>query len=327
MKIHTHSAISPQREQRGVSLIEIMISLAIGLVILAAITTVFVGSNSSRREIDRSANLMENGRYAAESLSEEFKLAGYYGTLSVVSGDTNLPCSAQLSEWSSSLAIHVVGSNQGSSFSCLTDQKANTDAIFIQRVSTCAVGDTGCSAKDPKQAYLQVSECGDEYALTPWVLDLGSKDKAIFALKNLKLVSGSAPICGDAGTAPLRRFYRSFYYVNTASNLMRADISPDGALDTTSIAENIDNMQLEYGFDTNGDGSPDSFSTTPPTSWKDAMGVRIWILAKAPSASPGEANDKSYPMSDVTVTPTDGIKRHVFSTYSAFINPTGKRFK
>ena len=61
----------------GTSLVELMVALAIGAIILAALAAVFFASSLSRRETDRGARQIENGRYAIQLLASELKLSGY----------------------------------------------------------------------------------------------------------------------------------------------------------------------------------------------------------------------------------------------------------
>lgn len=324
----------------GFSIVEFMVAIAIGLIILVALTALFVNSSANRREIDRSATILENGRYAMSVLKSELSLAGYYGTLSAPSGDTEQPCSNDVAVWGGALNRHVQGSNGNdavlddcfSTIPAFPGRKANTDAILIQRASTCVAGptaETGCAAIANGSAYLQVSECGDEYETTPFVLAKktgGNLNQ--FSLKN-RLAGGTN--CGAVQTAPIRMFYRSIYYVDIGNRLMRADRIPDGAWTTpVVIAEGIEDMQLQYGFDTaaSGDGTPDVFDNSPSgTTWGNAVGARVWLLARAGTESVGFSNAKTFEMGDVSVAPTDGFKRHVFSSYISFVNPSGKRFK
>ena len=56
------------RNQSGFSLTELFIAIAIGLIVLASLTTFFVSTSSNRREIDRSSRQIENGRFAIDVL-------------------------------------------------------------------------------------------------------------------------------------------------------------------------------------------------------------------------------------------------------------------
>lgn len=77
--------------QKGLSLVEMMIALTIGLVILAAMTSVFVNSSHSQMASQNSAQQIENGRYALDQLTQDLHLAGYYGQYSTYADGTTLP--------------------------------------------------------------------------------------------------------------------------------------------------------------------------------------------------------------------------------------------
>src|SRR5258706_11866747 len=70
--------------QQGISLIELMISMALGLIIMTAIGSLFVASSRSNSELQKSAAQIENERYAIETITEDLKHAGFYGQLAVL---------------------------------------------------------------------------------------------------------------------------------------------------------------------------------------------------------------------------------------------------
>jgi type IV pilus assembly protein PilW len=167
-----------------------MISMAIGLVIIAAASAMFLSSSTSRRQIELSADVIESGRYGLDMLSRELSQAGFYGTLVVPNGTALDPCATDPTLWAGSLAIYATGWNSSNvnaqaDPACLNpNRKAGTDAIFIQRASTCTVSEsgTGC-AEAAGSAYLQVSECGTEYSATPFVLAKGKDPSFVLQSK------------------------------------------------------------------------------------------------------------------------------------------------
>ena len=79
----------------GMSLIELMIAIAIGSVLMIGLVASFKSSSDAKRELERSGQLIENGRYATGLLSEDIRLAGYYGayfTLDDPPGSLPDPC-------------------------------------------------------------------------------------------------------------------------------------------------------------------------------------------------------------------------------------------
>src|SRR5215467_15506191 len=71
--------LTPTRA-RGYTLVELLVSITIGLIILAALVTLFAGNSRQRGEIERANEQTENGRYALQLLSEDLRDAGYLGS-------------------------------------------------------------------------------------------------------------------------------------------------------------------------------------------------------------------------------------------------------
>ncbi|MCP5419136.1 MAG: PilW family protein [Gammaproteobacteria bacterium] len=65
------------KKQRGLTLIEIMIALALGLMLIAGLLQLFVGTRQSFRMQENLSRVQESGRYALEYLSRSLRLAGY----------------------------------------------------------------------------------------------------------------------------------------------------------------------------------------------------------------------------------------------------------
>ncbi len=63
--------------QSGLTLVELLVAMAIGLILLTGIFQVFLGSNSIYRTQDSLSRLQENGRFAIELLTQKVHLAGY----------------------------------------------------------------------------------------------------------------------------------------------------------------------------------------------------------------------------------------------------------
>lgn len=80
------------RRQHGLSLVELMITLAIGLLILAATLSVFLGSRENACLNDSLGRVQENARVAFAAIGDEVYKAGYRSdpvrTISVALGGT-----------------------------------------------------------------------------------------------------------------------------------------------------------------------------------------------------------------------------------------------
>ena len=68
--------LSYRQRQRGVTLIELMVAMVLGLIVAAGIVTLFLSTSSSNRAQNQMARLQEEGRYAVNRISADLKMAG-----------------------------------------------------------------------------------------------------------------------------------------------------------------------------------------------------------------------------------------------------------
>ncbi len=67
--------------QQGLSLVELLISMAVGLILLAGMIAVFSGNKRSAELNAAMSNIQENARFALTTLSKDIRMAGYQGCL------------------------------------------------------------------------------------------------------------------------------------------------------------------------------------------------------------------------------------------------------
>ncbi len=63
----------------GLSLIELMIALTIGLIIMLGVVQVFAASRTAYQLSEGLARVQENSRFAMDSLQRELRMAGHFG--------------------------------------------------------------------------------------------------------------------------------------------------------------------------------------------------------------------------------------------------------
>jgi type IV pilus assembly protein PilW len=66
------------RAQRGVTLVELMVAITIGLILVAAVGTIFLGSRNTYRVQDDNSRLQESGRTAIDILGRNIREAGFF---------------------------------------------------------------------------------------------------------------------------------------------------------------------------------------------------------------------------------------------------------
>lgn len=81
--------IGMHRQQSGLSMIELMVALLLGMILMTGIIQVFLASKQTYNTNEAMARMQENGRFALEFISRSARLAGYAEPIYL--GDAPLP--------------------------------------------------------------------------------------------------------------------------------------------------------------------------------------------------------------------------------------------
>ena len=330
----------PRRSIRGVSLVELMVAIAIGLVLVAGMVTLFANASSSTNEIDKSIRQIENGRYAAELLSENISVAGYYGELTTESlslvSPTACATAPNLLGWDNGLtAVPVVATAplpmtgisavNAAALTCLTNHKAGTIALVLRHLDTTFIA-PGIATDG--NLHLQTSRCTTDPVATRFI---ASTVSAGFTLKDID--------CAAANK--VQRYVTRLYYiatcnecgVDTIPTLKRVELQ-SGQLVVSPLVEGIEDMAFDYGFDTNNDGLPDTYRTglsgtagAQDNNWQNVVGIRMHLLSRSTEPSADFTDSKSYSLglSGTRGPFNDHYKRRAYTMTTRLNNVAGLR--
>jgi type IV pilus assembly protein PilW len=342
--------------QAGLTLVELMVSVAIGLIMIAALTALIADQSTTRAEVDRSGRLIENGRYAAQTMASDIQLAGYWGEYSTAlsaPGALPDPCATAVATLQTAMALHVQGYNAPATLptglsSCVSNHKAGTDVLVVRHADPDKTTQETAGAVDltkltAGQVYLQTGMSGTDLTFT-LAASAGdtATDGTTFALTRR-----------DGTRANMRKLVTHIYYISSCSvpvsgsctsgdggkpipTLKRVELGESGgstAWNTATIAEGIENMQIDYGVDSDNDGAPNGSdvdgSALAVADWANVVTMKIHLLVRAHEKSPAFEDTKSYVLGTAgTITPATGerqYKRHVFSHSVRLVNPSGRR--
>jgi type IV pilus assembly protein PilW len=341
--------------QTGLSLIELMVAITLGLVIMAGLSALFIANSSTSAEIERANRQIENGRYAMQILSEDLRLAGFLGEFDPTALPTPAtkpdPCSAVLADLKTALPLHIQGYNNvasatplASSCPSLTDVKTGTDILVIRRASTCIAGAADCEAASAGTPYFQASLCKS-------ATQLGSNSISDYYALDWNSANLTRQQKDCLTTAGLRRYRTHIYFIanndlgsDGIPTLKRVELGTSGSAANFSsppvaLVEGIENLQIEYGIDTAGNGAPGLYTTDPDsalacsgaacvTNWRNVVAVKLNLLARNTTASPGYTDTKIYSLGSTTTAASNGgfnFKRHVYQTAVLLSNPAGRK--
>lgn len=330
------------RRQTGFTLVEILVALAIGMVILAALAVIFSRQSGNQSELERSTRQTENARFALDLLAEDLMHAGYYSDINPdalspgPTWTTPGPCVANVDDlgWETPagggpmMPVPVQGlaaEAAAATPACLTQRVVDTEAISLRHADTGEP--VALAAVTAGDLFLQSSRCQGE---TPRLL-VGSAT-GDFSLQG--------PAC-DALNDAARRLVQRTYFISACNDCSTGDNIPTlkraewrgGALRITPLAEGIENLQFDYGLDTDGDGQLDAFVAQDGVTgvgdllWNNVVAVRIHLLARTVEPSPGYVDGRTYRLGvgGVEVTPADAFKRRLLSATVRLMNVGGRR--
>lgn len=343
-------AIRPRygsRPARGFTLVELMVALAIGLLMSFGLIRVFASSSDSYRALALASQQIENGRYAIQVISEDLRHAGFYGEYAFVpAAGAALPDPCEIASTvnlRAALPFYVQAYNDvgASPIGCLdtANIQPGTDILVVRRANTLV---TAFAALEANDVYLQGTADSSD-AANP-VMAFGSQT-ADFALTQKDAVTLAdirkfrvliyfvspcgQPVGGDAapctaaadGGRPIPTLKRLSLGVNSAGNrLMRIE----------SLAEGIEDLQIDFGLDVTGDGLPDAAfvdaAAIAAPSWSDVMAAQLFVLARTQDPTDQVIDAKSYNMGTAGAkTPGGAFRRHLFTSQVRLVNPAGRR--
>ncbi|MBB5203614.1 type IV pilus assembly protein PilW [Inhella inkyongensis] len=327
---------------RGFSLVELLIAVAMGVVILLALTVMFARNSSSQGELERSLRQLENARFAVDTLSEDLMHGGYFSDFSPESlvvppaYQTLDPCANAVTAmgWDTDASpVKLPNPVQGVAATdltatCLTERRTGTEAIVVTHADTGAAQPV--SAASAGNLYLQMSRCPTDVKR---VVAATGPASAPFSLQK--------PDCSSVNDS-IRRLAQRTYYVANCNDCTAKDGIPtlkrvefiDGARRITSIAEGVENIQFEFGYDTDNNAIPDGFETISSAAakggaytWDNVVSVRMHLLTRNTQTTSNYEDVRTYKLGpDVTVTkPSDGFKRNLMTVTVRLQNVGGRR--
>jgi len=332
------------RRFRGYTLIEVIIALGIGVGILAALAMMFSSNSGNQQELERSLRQMENARFAMDTLSEDAVHAGFFGDFNpnlVAPAPTYTspdPCAVatNLQGWTVAAGVvtqlprPIEGIAAGTAVACLPNRRANTEALVVRRAETTGAILVASARTD--NLYLQTARCSTEAGQVRAAASPGANPQGTFNLQDVG--------CTGGFNNAVRRLLQRTYYIATCNDCVNNDNIPtlkrvemiDGARRTTSIAEGVENLQLEFGVDGNNDSIPDNVLTTgamTAADWPNVVSVRMHVLTRATQPTPGFVETRTFQLGpNVSLAPAsfnnDGFKRTLLST-TMRLNNVGSR--
>ena len=286
--------------QRGMTLVELMVAMLIGTVLIGGAISVYIQSRANFRTADSVARLQENVRFALDALEPDIRLARFWGlnnqpafinpTGVVISctGGTNL----QATTFATQFIGAVESRDDLYDLDCAgLNPRGNSDVLIVRHASARITA--------PSVGQVQVES----------------------NLNGGQLFDDAIPPAADL-PAEIRDVVVNAYYIGDSSfdpalpalrRLSLVDGGAQGRLQDQEVIPGVENLQVQFGIDTNGNRDADRYVdgdnplAAPGAAGAEIVAVRLWMLVRSETDEAGLAfvDDRVYTPADANLPPID----------------------
>ncbi|NYG34061.1 PilW family protein [Sphaerotilus montanus] len=334
------------RRVRGVTLVELLVAMGLGLFLVGVMGTIFLGSKGTFQSQNHVARLQESARFSVDTLSADLRMAGFQGCRGLglttpMLNTLNTPTAFLYnfaqgvwasrhngSAWGPALAstltslspapdsagdVLTVRRAVGTGWSLTAEMGSATAALNVTSTGRITTGDL-----------LMVSDCAGAAVFqatnaTPGVSGSIEHSASVTATPGVSTNSLGRPFLQDA---VVYRLGTVTYYLapsqrtgKTTQRALWSFTSPvyDGTVQPQELVTGVERFRVTLGLDSNGDGAADAYAAPAAvTDWARVVTVQTELLL-ASTEDGISSSVQPYTFDGTTVTPTDRRLRTVVS--------------
>lgn len=335
MRCFNNNYLTKKRYVFGFSLVELMVAITISLILIGGLIQIFISSKRSYLIQDSIGRMQENGRYVMDVLHSDLRLAGYLGGNADVTtvGGNLAPITPDGScvgndddQWGRMIARGVFGINDGlANYNCISaagnspqlGEYLSGDILTVRYAKPVRVDNNGRIRNGTAGLYLKSSPMDGEIGL---VTNTRSDIETFFDNAGLT----DTPI--SYNKLETYSYYSGYQQSDCNGNsvdvpaLYRIALDNDGEPTRQEIVRGVENLQVQYGIDTDNNGSINQFLDADNINdWTIVRTVRIWLLIRDECPSIGYTNTNNYVMGDSGLDlsgegNSDNFRRHLYTS-------------
>jgi len=344
---------TPSRAVAGFSMVELMVAITLSLLLLTGVVAIFSSSRVSYETTSQLSRVQETGRFALEQLSRHIRSAGFRGCArqpnfvsTALADGTALPW-----DFMGGAVRGFDGAASGfvpeldDSVSDTDGLVSGSDILVVRGARVEAVPTVVTADMANPQAPLVVASTAGFRPAGEVVMAYNCEAQSIF----FAVPSGNSLIHGVGGmedgpanavastSYPFRvndevvPVETVVYYVARSPGSVATPGSdpPDNTLpegtnslwrragveDAQELVQGIEQMQVEYGIDSNDDRIVDNYVVaTAATNWQQVIAVRVGLLVRSVDQYGTDTDGRTYQVLNTSVPPfRDRRLREVFS--------------
>lgn len=294
--------------QHGFSIVELMVALVVSMLLMAGTIQLFVNNKQTYRVQETLSRLQENGRFAAHLLTRDIRMAGFAGcgdmgsasNIADINGDGVPDQASDIS------AAGIDGREEADLPVSITDTVQlsaaevydGTDVILIKRGSDTGVRLVGNMLADNANIQLDAATAAGLFAANDILVISDCEDTDIFGANNVSQGSGQITIAHSSSVNVDNKLSKAYgtdasvmkmesfaYYIGTngsgGPSLYRKRLGNVNVV-TEELVEGVENMQVLYGEDTDGDETADTYvSAAGVTAMTNVVSVRLTLTLRS----------------------------------------------
>lgn len=329
--------------QNGIGLIELMVSMMLGLLLVGAVIQVLVGQRATQRLNQSLHTIQTSARFALHILEADLRRAGYWGCAAPA---TNAPVADTVGTYTH---VHIIAAessiDQWRDFAraLAPPQDSNipgaansqSDVLRLNHVRAPGVRITRAGGSRSSPLHIAANPAGWEAGNLLLVTNCRTAD--LFTVTNASSSRIAHATTGSEGEtlntqaqlstlygddAAVFEPYGVIYYIRDTEvagrsipTLYRRRVAPTVA-DSQALVMGISHLTLRYGVDRDGDTTPDAYVKAEQVkNWRAIAAVRVGFVAVSLRSAGVEAN-QTLTMFGRTLQdlPDDGRLRRVYTT-------------
>lgn len=289
-----------RHRQLGMTLIELMVSLVLGLFLSWGAYSVYLTSKGNYRAAEVLTRLQENARFALETLEPDIRMAGFWGRhrepalVAPPPAGIAVTCDgADVADWALDVSRAVEAEDDGYALDCepFSEARPGSDVLVLRHAAE--------RTALPEDGRVQLHS-----------------DLSLAALFD----DGIVPAGFDAASETRDLLVHAYYVDNSSSfmpgtpSLRRQTLVAGGGIEDQEMITGVENLQVQFGLDTDADGAVERYvdPDSPVLDEADAaflpdariVAVRLWLLIRAeetPDSGYRDAREYTPPDGDADV--------------------------
>ncbi|MGB5471795.1 MAG: PilW family protein [Woeseiaceae bacterium] len=326
--------MKPQKNisrQTGVTLVEVMIAMLLGVFLMGGVLQVFASSRQTYRVHEATSRMQENGRMALEVLSRDIRMADFWGCASDPSNFVNNLDTAGTGyvDFLSGGVDGIDGASGAPDSLILRggiDSGITVEPPYGPQASANIKVPTGTGLEQDDIVFVADCSAGDIFQITnanpdssgTVVHNTGSGDPGNYNVTNPGCPGANAHCLSKVygGDASMMLTQETRYEIKTGSEgqpaLFRNDLE---------FLDGIENLQILYGHDTDGSGTANYYGPADPlVDMADVISIRFAVVVRSYDDNLTGGLTQNYNLFGTTVAAPDNRLRQVYTTTVAVRN-------